>query len=87
MDQRSLTGGHLADQSQTHGRSGPDPFVVADGGAAQHVARRARCSLPIGSGAETMPTPACGSKKVAPSEAMTMSDSLTKYIPPPEAMP
>ena len=46
-----------------------------------------RCSMPIGSSADTMPTLACGSKKTASSEQMMMSDSFKKYCPPPAHSP
>ena len=46
-----------------------------------------RCSMPIGSTADTIDPLACGSKKVASSPAITMSHSLTMYWPPPAHMP
>ena len=46
-----------------------------------------RCSSPIGSSTDVTPRDACGSKKVASSEQMMMSDSFTKYWPPPAHMP
>ena len=42
---------------------------------------------PAGSSAAGRPTSQCVSKKVAVSDAMTMSPSATKWRPPPEHMP
>ena len=44
-------------------------------------------SSPIVSNADTCPTDTCGSRNVAPSAAMAMSASATKWRPPPAQVP